>query len=320
MVRAMRILNAVEAGTTTGTQLEALLIGDAGRLAELNVLLGMRGQSRRMSASVTSMTAVLESPTATTSYFTNPKSNASASEGTSKLNDAALVADMTAVAASATVMTAVASSATAMSAIIASQSATNTFIASSTARDAIIASQSALNAFVSSSAAMSALVASPTALNAFIASSTAMDAVAASTTAMNTVIASSTAKLAMYNSDTALNAISSSAVAISTITGNAAYATFTNLPFSQSIVNIGFTGKAIIVKLSQSWSTSTNNVTIGNLRSGTTISGIDTITATYNETSGVPGNTWVLPALSTATHSNDYAALGDVLNIGFIYV
>ena len=50
MVRAMRMLNAVEAGTLTGAQLQTLLTADPGRLAELNVLLGMRGQARRMAA------------------------------------------------------------------------------------------------------------------------------------------------------------------------------------------------------------------------------------------------------------------------------
>lgn len=41
MVRAMRLLNAIEAGTLTGTQLEDLLVADPGRLAELNVLLSL---------------------------------------------------------------------------------------------------------------------------------------------------------------------------------------------------------------------------------------------------------------------------------------
>ncbi len=64
MVRAMRLLNAIEAGTTTGAQLETLLTADPGRRAEFNVLLGMRGQMRRMAASSTAMTAVIESATA----------------------------------------------------------------------------------------------------------------------------------------------------------------------------------------------------------------------------------------------------------------
>ena len=61
MVRAMRMLNAIEAGTLTGSQLETLLTSDPGRLAEFNVLLGLRGQVRRMAASRTAMQAVAAS-------------------------------------------------------------------------------------------------------------------------------------------------------------------------------------------------------------------------------------------------------------------
>lgn len=64
MVRAMRMLNAIEAGTLTGAQLQTLLTTDAGRLAEMNVLLGLRGQARRVAASSTAMAAVAASSTA----------------------------------------------------------------------------------------------------------------------------------------------------------------------------------------------------------------------------------------------------------------
>ena len=104
MIRAMRLLNAIEAGTTTGAQLQALLTADPGRLAEFNVLLGMRGQMRRMAASSTAMTAVIASSTA-----------------------------MAAVAASSTAMTAVAASSTAKMAVFNSDTALNAIAASSTA-------------------------------------------------------------------------------------------------------------------------------------------------------------------------------------------
>ena len=107
MIRAMRLLNAVEAGTTTGAQLETLLTADPGRLAEFNVLLGMRGQTRRMAASSTAMTAVI---------------------------------------ASSTAMTAVAESSTAMTAVWASDTATDAVFASATARLAVYNSDTALAA------------------------------------------------------------------------------------------------------------------------------------------------------------------------------
>ena len=64
MVRAMRMLNAIEAGTLTGAQLETLLTRDRGRLAEFNQLLQLRGQVRRMAASSTAMQAIVASSTA----------------------------------------------------------------------------------------------------------------------------------------------------------------------------------------------------------------------------------------------------------------
>ena len=215
MIRAMRLLNAVEAGTTSGAQLQTLLAADPGRLAEFNVLLGMRGQMRRMAASSTAMAAVA-------------------------------------------------------------------------------------------------------------ASSTAMAAVIASSTAMTAVAASSTARAAIYNSDTALNAIAASATAIAAIAASAAYQTKVNINSTNTATSIGFTGPAIIIKLSQSSSASAvQNMVIGSLRAGTAISGTKDCgpaPGTYNATASVPGNTWVLPAQATATQSNTAGSIGSVLNIGFIYV
>ena len=46
-LRALRLLNAVEAGTVSGAQLQTYL-NDTGRAAEFSSLLSSRGQSRRM--------------------------------------------------------------------------------------------------------------------------------------------------------------------------------------------------------------------------------------------------------------------------------
>ena len=132
MIRAMRLLNAAEAGTLSGAQLEALLTADPGRLAELNVLLGMRGQARRMAASSTAMAAVIASSTA-----------------------------MAAVAASSTAMAAVAASSTAMAAVAASSTAMAAVAASKAALLACWNSETALTSLRSSAAAMTALLASP---------------------------------------------------------------------------------------------------------------------------------------------------------------
>ena len=64
MVRAMRLLNAIEAGTLSGAQLDALFASDPSRLGEFRVLLGMPGQLKRMFASITTMDILCSSATA----------------------------------------------------------------------------------------------------------------------------------------------------------------------------------------------------------------------------------------------------------------
>jgi len=122
----MRMLNAVEAGTTSGAQFQTLL-ADPGRLAELNVLLGMRGQARRMAASSTAMAAVAASSTAMAAVIASSTA-------------------MAAVIASSTAMAAVAASSTAMSAVWASNTATDSVFASATARLAVYNADTALAA------------------------------------------------------------------------------------------------------------------------------------------------------------------------------
>ncbi len=150
MIRAMRLLNAVEAGTTTGAQLETLLTADPGRLAEFNVLLGMRGQMRRMTASSTAMTAVAASSTA-----------------------------MTAVAASSTAMTAVAASSTAMAAVNANDQAVRIWMLAGT--NQVYSNFASVTAVAASSTAKMAIFNSDTALGAIAASSTALTTMRAAT-------------------------------------------------------------------------------------------------------------------------------------------
>lgn len=89
MLRAVRLLQSVEAGLTLGTRalmdaevppkpalsLEEYL-GDNGRLADLSVLLGMREQVRRMANTENTMNAIIASPLATNATFglANPDS------------------------------------------------------------------------------------------------------------------------------------------------------------------------------------------------------------------------------------------------------
>ena len=206
MIRAMRLLNAVEAGTTSGAQLETLLTADPGRLAEFNVLLGMRGQTRRMTASSTAMAAVAASSTAITAVAASSTAMTAVNA-----NDQAvriwMLAGTNQVWSNFASVTAVAASSTAMAAVIASSTAMTAVAASSTAMAAVIASSTAMTAVAASSTAMTAVAASSTAMAAVIASSTAMTAVWAADAAADAVLTSATARLAVYNSDTALAAL-----------------------------------------------------------------------------------------------------------------
>lgn len=63
-LRAIRTLNAVEAGTLDASALETVLAGDAGRRAEMTGLLGVRGYSRRICDASLTATAFVNSPSA----------------------------------------------------------------------------------------------------------------------------------------------------------------------------------------------------------------------------------------------------------------
>ena len=169
MVRAMRMLNAIEAGTLTGAQLQTLLTTDAGRLAELNVLLGLRGQCRRLAASSTAMAAVIASSTA-----------------------------MAAVAASSTAMAAVAASSTAMAAVNANDQAVRIWMLAGTAQ--VWSNFANVAAVAASSTAMAAVAASATAMSAVAASNIASDAVFTSAIARLAIYDNNTA-LAAYQAN-----------------------------------------------------------------------------------------------------------------------
>jgi hypothetical protein len=172
----MRLLNAIEAGTTTGAQLETLLTDDPGRLAELSVLLGMRGQNERLFASATATEALIASPKALNALVTSVRGSK---------NMAANPDAMNAVAASSTAMTAVAASSTAMTAVAASSTAMTAVAASSTAKLAIRNSDTALSAIGASVTAMDTLFNHASAATATVATAGATTALAFTTNVPN---------------------------------------------------------------------------------------------------------------------------------------
>ncbi len=148
MVRAMRMLNALESGTLSGAQLETLLTTEPGRVGDLKSLFRLPNQSKRLwlseesmlglSGSATAMTAVVASETALSAIVASATA-------------------MTAVAASETAMTAVAASETAMTAVLASETAMTAVLASSVAKMGIFNSDTALSVIAASATALAAL-------------------------------------------------------------------------------------------------------------------------------------------------------------------
>lgn len=285
MVRAMRLLNAIEAGTTTGAQLQTLLAADPGRLAELNVLLGMRGQARRMAASSTAMTAMIASSTALAAMVANRVSMIAVSEsaiarsamiGSSPAmtalnsNDQAVRMwmlagtglsyanywDVAAVVASTAAMTAIAASSAAMANVAASTAATTAIKNNAAANNIALGSSYSVGAYID---------------RIRIIGGDATNATLAGLATMTAVVASAAAKMAMFSSDTALNAIAASATAITAIRAAAGYSVLATDNTSGSRPWPGVAGgKYIIAGISTSDSSTGATITVSTLRAGST--------------------------------------------------
>lgn len=160
MVRAMRLLNSIEAGVLTSAQLETLL-ADAGRLAEFKSLMQMRGQVRRIAASSTALAVVMGSPSA-----------------------------FAAVVSSSAAAMAVVAVPTALTALLSNATAWATFLASSTAMTALAANLIAMTTVAANLTVMTALAANKTGLLACWNSETALSALRSSSTALTALLAS----------------------------------------------------------------------------------------------------------------------------------
>ena len=143
LIYTMRLINAIESGSITGSQLEQILL-NPGKLAAFNVLLSSQGQARRIAAANTTMISILGSPlaisaiaaniTVMNAVFNNPTAIATV------LNTPAAVAVMmidpriiTAMYSSNVAMIAVTNNLNAMTAIAVSTVALNSLINNATA-------------------------------------------------------------------------------------------------------------------------------------------------------------------------------------------
>ena len=73
-LRAIRLLNSVEAGITDSTGLQTIL-GDSGRLSEFSVLMSMRGQARRMASSPVTVDTFINCPIVIDAIFADTDLN-----------------------------------------------------------------------------------------------------------------------------------------------------------------------------------------------------------------------------------------------------
>ena len=192
-LRSIRLLNSVEAGTTTGAQLETYL-ADIGRRSELSVLLSNRGQSRRMAGSPTTMTAISASPAAINIVFQAATATTSAA--------------CQAVTASPIAMNTVANSLAGLNVLGANTVSWGMFTSS-------IYYQSNLKSVIALYAGVSPSI-YPT-IASLIADPVAMADIAVSAYAMNAVVADLPTTTLVANSSTAMSLVTGNAVAIGII-------------------------------------------------------------------------------------------------------
>jgi hypothetical protein len=202
-LRGIRLINAVEGGTVTGSQLETYL-SDAGRLAEFKVLLSMRGQTRRIAASTTTMDAVILSSKAIAAIFTK----ASAQNSTA----------CQAVVASPVAMASVSASLPALNTVIGNDISWNFFTGSASYQ---LNSKSAIALFAGVNPAEYAtndeLILDPDSMANIAASSNAMKAVVASSPTVVTMSASSVAMALVADNNIAIGIVAETASAMPVI-------------------------------------------------------------------------------------------------------
>ena len=189
-LRALRLLNAVEAGTVLGTQLQTYL-NDTGRAAEFSSLLSSRGQSRRMAGSTLTMTAIAASLNASNIVFKSATAtNSAACQG---------------VVASPIAMVAVAASIPSLN-VLASNPISWALFNASTYYEPNIKVVVANYAGVTP--------ANYASVDAMIADSVSMAAIAAAPNAMSAVVASPNTTTLMSANSAAMALVASNAVAI----------------------------------------------------------------------------------------------------------
>jgi len=226
-LRSLRLLNSVEAGTTSPAQFQTFLT-DIGRSAEFSVLLASRGQSRRMAGNTLTMVAIASSPAATNLVFQAATTLSFAACATVVQSPIA----MPVVSASLLSLNTLGGNLVSWNLFKRSpffedevRNVLATYVGASTATfptvTALINSAPVMGDIASSAYAMNAVVASPPTTTLVAASSVAMALVADNTTAI-TIVAKETAIMPIIaNSSIAMTEIVSRPIATSVMAANA---------------------------------------------------------------------------------------------------
>jgi len=217
MLRAVRLLQSVEAGITNGAALEALL-ADAGRVSDLSTLLGMREQVRRMANSTVTMDALITSPTATEATFglANPDSKVAIQY----------------MVKSPTAMSMVSASKSTLDVIEGNDTSWSEFIASQYYETNILSilhlmceipqgTHASMALFVDNTQAAAAISTFEGAIKAAVASAPTMALITEDATAMSNIASDTFAMHTVANSDLSMHLISQSAVALAEVNDEA---------------------------------------------------------------------------------------------------
>lgn len=247
-LRAIRLLQSVEAGTTLGAAFETYL-QDNGRLGEFNWLLSLRGHTKRIANNQLVLDAILLSPKAINSVFTT----ASASNNTAAGAMVASPAAMTSLSGSSAALTAIFENTTSRNLFTASGTygdnvlSITTLLASLdpaefTTKDLLFDSAPAMTAIFSDTEAAQSVVVNQDMLTRTAAQTVAVETIgtdsailalfAPSQLAMNSLAANSDAMVELITHSEAVVAFAQNAVAMKAISSaSAAWTTFKSSSF-----------------------------------------------------------------------------------------
>lgn len=232
MLRAVRLLQSVEAGITNGTAFEAYLT-DTGRLADFSVLLSMREQVRRMANSITTMDAIIASPIASNAVFgaANPDSKVAVQYMVKSPTAVSLVA------ASATTLTTVIGNATSWAEFTAGAYYENNILAIIHILAGITpATHATMTALVNNTQGSAALSSYDNAIRAAIESAPTMSLITQNANAMEDIISNISGLTIVLNNDAAMHLISNSSTALSQL-NSASIALIMSIPSAVKIIS-----------------------------------------------------------------------------------